>query len=186
MGWARLKGPEVGGGCRQQSLGSGQRGGPREGIPNPSAVLHANKIPSPPPPPLPPHAQHPRPPSCPLRPCPRAQVCTYLRRHCDQVGAQGHLPSSWTRVILEKPFGMDLASSEELANQIGAMFPEEQLYRIDHYLGKELVQVGWGLGGGAGGGKGLGSWWVCCPRRRHGAQVSTGRRSGKGARGGVC
>jgi glucose-6-phosphate 1-dehydrogenase len=48
---------------------------------------------------------------------------------------------SWERVILEKPFGKDLESSEVLAGQIGALFPEEKLYRIDHYLGKELVQV---------------------------------------------
>lgn len=42
--------------------------------------------------------------------------------------------------MVEKPFGMDLESSEELAEKLGALFPEEQLYRIDHYLGKELMQ----------------------------------------------
>lgn len=47
---------------------------------------------------------------------------------------------AWLRLIVEKPFGMDLASSEELADSLGALFPEEQLYRIDHYLGKELMQ----------------------------------------------
>ena len=47
---------------------------------------------------------------------------------------------AWLRLIVEKPFGMDLASSEELAESLGALFPEEQLYRIDHYLGKELMQ----------------------------------------------
>lgn len=47
---------------------------------------------------------------------------------------------SWLRLVVEKPFGMDLESSEELADQLGALFPEEQLYRIDHYLGKELMQ----------------------------------------------
>lgn len=36
---------------------------------------------------------------------------------------------------------MDLESSEELASQLGELFPEEELYRIDHYLGKELSQV---------------------------------------------
>lgn len=36
---------------------------------------------------------------------------------------------------------MDLESSEELAQQLGVLFPENQLYRIDHYLGKELAQV---------------------------------------------
>ncbi len=46
----------------------------------------------------------------------------------------------WLRLVVEKPFGMDLESSEELAGELGALFPEEQLYRIDHYLGKELMQ----------------------------------------------
>jgi glucose-6-phosphate 1-dehydrogenase len=46
----------------------------------------------------------------------------------------------WTRVIVEKPFGKDLDSAEELSTQLGELFSEEQLYRIDHYLGKELVQ----------------------------------------------
>ena len=35
---------------------------------------------------------------------------------------------------------MDLKTSEELADKLGELFPEEQLYRIDHYLGKELMQ----------------------------------------------
>ncbi|KAH7307214.1 hypothetical protein KP509_22G049900 [Ceratopteris richardii] len=46
----------------------------------------------------------------------------------------------WTRVVVEKPFGKDLASSEELSGQLGQLFTEEQIYRIDHYLGKEIVQ----------------------------------------------
>lgn len=46
----------------------------------------------------------------------------------------------WTRVIVEKPFGKDLESSEALSSELGALFSEDQLYRIDHYLGKELVQ----------------------------------------------
>lgn len=46
----------------------------------------------------------------------------------------------WTRVVVEKPFGRDLASAEELSSQIGQLFDEPQIYRIDHYLGKELVQ----------------------------------------------
>ena len=43
-------------------------------------------------------------------------------------------------MIAEKPFGRDMASSEELADQLGALYPEQQLYRIDHYLGKEMLQ----------------------------------------------
>jgi glucose-6-phosphate 1-dehydrogenase len=46
----------------------------------------------------------------------------------------------WTRVIVEKPFGKDLDSSEALSSELGSLFSEDQLYRIDHYLGKELVQ----------------------------------------------
>lgn len=46
----------------------------------------------------------------------------------------------WTRLIIEKPFGHDLASARELNAQIHAAFDEQQIYRIDHYLGKETVQ----------------------------------------------
>ncbi|KAH0628843.1 hypothetical protein JD844_010430 [Phrynosoma platyrhinos] len=46
----------------------------------------------------------------------------------------------WNRVIVEKPFGKDLESSNKLSNHISALFREDQIYRIDHYLGKEMVQ----------------------------------------------
>ncbi|WRX22608.1 Glucose-6-phosphate dehydrogenase [Theobroma cacao] len=46
----------------------------------------------------------------------------------------------WTRIVVEKPFGKDLDSAEQLSAQIGELFEEPQIYRIDHYLGKELVQ----------------------------------------------
>ncbi|KAJ3586625.1 hypothetical protein NHX12_013021 [Muraenolepis orangiensis] len=46
----------------------------------------------------------------------------------------------WTRVIVEKPFGRDLQSSQELSAHLSSLFKEEQIYRIDHYLGKEMVQ----------------------------------------------
>lgn len=46
----------------------------------------------------------------------------------------------WSRVIIEKPFGRDLASSNELQKQIEQNLDESQIYRIDHYLGKETVQ----------------------------------------------
>ena len=49
-------------------------------------------------------------------------------------------PRSWLRLVVEKPFGRDVESSEELAEQLGCMWPENQLYRIDHYLGKEMLQ----------------------------------------------
>lgn len=44
------------------------------------------------------------------------------------------------RVVLEKPIGHDLASSREISAQVGRYFEESQVYRIDHYLGKETVQ----------------------------------------------
>lgn len=46
----------------------------------------------------------------------------------------------WTRLVVEKPFGRDLASAEKLNGQIHARFDESSVYRIDHYLGKETVQ----------------------------------------------
>ncbi|NP_001253399.1 glucose-6-phosphate 1-dehydrogenase isoform X4 [Macaca nemestrina] len=46
----------------------------------------------------------------------------------------------WNRIIVEKPFGRDLQSSDRLSNHISSLFREDQIYRIDHYLGKEMVQ----------------------------------------------
>lgn len=46
----------------------------------------------------------------------------------------------WNRVIIEKPFGKDADSSKQLSDHLASLFSEEQLYRIDHYLGKEMVQ----------------------------------------------
>lgn len=46
----------------------------------------------------------------------------------------------WTRLVVEKPFGRDLASSQDLNRAIHRYFDESQVYRIDHYLGKETVQ----------------------------------------------
>ena len=47
--------------------------------------------------------------------------------------------SGWTRVIVEKPFGRDTESSRELGRELSQVLSEEQIYRIDHYLAKELV-----------------------------------------------
>src|SRR5579862_5629388 len=47
---------------------------------------------------------------------------------------------NWRRIIVEKPFGADLASAQTLNKAILAVFAEPQIYRIDHYLGKETVQ----------------------------------------------
>ncbi len=46
----------------------------------------------------------------------------------------------WTRVVIEKPFGTDLASAQALNATLHRVFDERQVYRIDHYLGKETVQ----------------------------------------------
>jgi glucose-6-phosphate 1-dehydrogenase len=48
--------------------------------------------------------------------------------------------SSWVRIIIEKPFGRDLASARQLNQRVLSAFDESQVYRIDHYLGKETVQ----------------------------------------------
>jgi glucose-6-phosphate 1-dehydrogenase len=47
---------------------------------------------------------------------------------------------SWTRIIIEKPFGRDLASARKLNQTVQKAFDESQVYRIDHYLGKDTVQ----------------------------------------------
>lgn len=48
--------------------------------------------------------------------------------------------SSWTRIIIEKPFGHDLESAQQLNKDLGSVFRENQIFRIDHYMGKETVQ----------------------------------------------
>ncbi len=48
--------------------------------------------------------------------------------------------TGFKRIVVEKPFGRDLASAEELNKQITASFAEDDIFRIDHYLGKEMIQ----------------------------------------------
>lgn len=50
------------------------------------------------------------------------------------------LRPGWLRLIVEKPFGKNLQSSNVLSEHLGEFFSEEEIYRIDHYLGKEMVQ----------------------------------------------
>lgn len=52
----------------------------------------------------------------------------------------GMAMTGWTRVIIEKPFGRDLASCQKLLQTLSKEFDEHHIYRIDHYLGKEVVQ----------------------------------------------
>lgn len=60
----------------------------------------------------------------------------------EQLGAAGLAAEEkgWARLIIEKPFGRDLASARRLTQQVRKAFRDEQVYRIDHYLGKETVQ----------------------------------------------
>ncbi len=58
---------------------------------------------------------------------------------CRAIAAAG-LVSPLARVVLEKPIGHDLASAREINDAVGRVFAEAQIYRIDHYLGKETVQ----------------------------------------------
>ena len=53
---------------------------------------------------------------------------------------QGQGNPGWVRIIVEKPFGHDLDSARDLNRSIHAVFDEQQIFRIDHYLGKETVQ----------------------------------------------
>jgi glucose-6-phosphate 1-dehydrogenase len=58
---------------------------------------------------------------------------------CQQIGRHG-LATPLSRVVVEKPIGKSLVSAREVNDAIGAVFSEERVYRIDHYLGKETVQ----------------------------------------------
>lgn len=60
----------------------------------------------------------------------------------DQLGESGlaNQDEGARRIVLEKPFGYDLGTAEKLNKDVNRVFPEKQVYRIDHYLGKETVQ----------------------------------------------
>jgi glucose-6-phosphate 1-dehydrogenase len=67
------------------------------------------------------------------------QVFATIAEHLGRAGlvrAEG----GWRRIIVEKPFGTDLHSARELNAKLLSVFSEDQIYRIDHYLGKETVQ----------------------------------------------
>ena len=60
---------------------------------------------------------------------------------CDKLHASGFKEGpGWKRIIVEKPFGTDLASALKLNKEVLANWQESQIYRVDHYLGKETVQ----------------------------------------------
>lgn len=64
-----------------------------------------------------------------------AETGIAIKQTCMQDESKG-----WTRLIVEKPFGRDLDSFEELNQTLAEHFTEDHIYRIDHYLGKEMVQ----------------------------------------------
>jgi glucose-6-phosphate 1-dehydrogenase len=63
----------------------------------------------------------------------------------DGIGQAGltNESSGWARIAIEKPFGRDLASAQALSDYVAGVFLEHQVYRIDHYLGKETVRTYW-------------------------------------------
>src|SRR5213594_1243712 len=63
-----------------------------------------------------------------------------ILKNLKDAGLNQTCKGSWARVIVEKPFGTDLASARELNRIIRNSFSEEQTYRIDHFLGKETAQ----------------------------------------------
>src|ERR1700682_2214403 len=63
-----------------------------------------------------------------------------ILKHLKAVGLNQARAGSWARIIVEKPFGTDLASARELNRIVHSSFSEEQTYRIDHFLGKETAQ----------------------------------------------
>ena len=63
-----------------------------------------------------------------------AQIAGRINSFC-----RSKVDKSWTRLVLEKPFGSDLTSAQELAQQLSYYFEESEIYRIDHYLGKNGV-----------------------------------------------
>ncbi|CND96116.1 Glucose-6-phosphate 1-dehydrogenase [Mycobacterium tuberculosis] len=64
------------------------------------------------------------------------QVVEQLQRS----GLADRKDGAWRRVVIEKPFGRDLKTAVELNDTVHRVFPEESIFRIDHYLGKETVQ----------------------------------------------
>src|ERR1700678_1375698 len=66
----------------------------------------------------------------------------YFAEIIDTLGAQGLAKPAQgaVRAVIEKPFGHDLESAKELNRQVNSVFAERQIFRIDHYLGKETVQ----------------------------------------------
>jgi glucose-6-phosphate 1-dehydrogenase len=69
-----------------------------------------------------------------------SDIIKYLGDHCMARPADCGDGKNWVRVIIEKPFGHDLESAKALNDEVNKVFDEDQIFRIDHYLGKETVQ----------------------------------------------
>jgi glucose-6-phosphate 1-dehydrogenase len=63
-----------------------------------------------------------------------------IGRHLGQSGLAREAGGAWRRLVIEKPFGTDLASARALNQELLGILNEDQIFRIDHYLGKETVQ----------------------------------------------
>ena len=70
-----------------------------------------------------------------LPPTAFVDACRGIKAACTVPATDG-----WARIVVEKPFGHDTDSSLQLTKQLTALFREDQLFRIDHYLGKEMVK----------------------------------------------
>lgn len=68
------------------------------------------------------------------------RIFPMIARQLRRSGLSRARGDSWRRLVIEKPFGHDLASARELNAAVHQVFPEESVFRIDHYLGKETVQ----------------------------------------------
>jgi len=67
-----------------------------------------------------------------------SDIVGFLGKH--QMNKPGETDTHWVRVVIEKPFGHDLESARQLNDEVNKVFDENQIFRIDHYLGKETVQ----------------------------------------------
>jgi glucose-6-phosphate 1-dehydrogenase len=67
-----------------------------------------------------------------------SDIIGFLGKH--QMNKPGEADTHWIRVVIEKPFGHDLESARQLNDEVNKVFEENQIFRIDHYLGKETVQ----------------------------------------------
>jgi len=67
-----------------------------------------------------------------------SDIIGFLGKH--EMSKPGEGDNHWVRVVIEKPFGHDLESARQLNDEVNKVFDENQIFRIDHYLGKETVQ----------------------------------------------